>query len=353
MKKFIAVMGMLSFGIVSAQDLDSGLGSLSNQIAEGLIDGNKQKIAIIEFSDLDGNITEFGKFISEELITKLFSTNKVNVIERQLLNKIIDEHRLKFTGLIDESTAKELGRILGVEAICSGTITDLGSKIKINARLISTETGSIFSVAAVAIIKDDVVSKLMNKQPYLQDRKGINTPVVGKGAIFFKEDFSKYDIGDPVSQWGSNFAVILSRTDGKKYISAQDENIMVPIGLRINFPQNFTFGFELTGGCGTYEKNHIYFTLINSKDEEIKIFMEGCATFTAQLPGTDKMKADGYDYQNMQNVKITKNNGVIKVYFNGSFVVSGYFENFGDITAFKISSYLGRYGYANFIGIAQ
>ena len=148
-----------SFGLV--QTLDEGLNALSSQIAAGMTEGNKQKIAVVEFYDLDGKTTELGRYVSEELITRLFTTKKFNVVERQLLNKVIEEHKLNLSGLVDVTTAKELGKILGVDAICAGTITDLGNSVKINARLISTETGSIFAVASTEIQKDEVVRKLM------------------------------------------------------------------------------------------------------------------------------------------------------------------------------------------------
>ena len=121
-----------STSFASVVALDEGLKDLAGQISLGLSEGKKRTIAVVEFSDLDGKTTEFGKFISEELITRLFMLKKFQVVERQLLNKIIQEHKLNMVGVIDQSTAKELGKILGVDAICSGTITDLINSIKIN-----------------------------------------------------------------------------------------------------------------------------------------------------------------------------------------------------------------------------
>ncbi|NOX90634.1 MAG: hypothetical protein GXO77_16650 [Calditrichaeota bacterium] len=143
--------------------LDSQLQLLTDQIVVSLSQKQKSKIAVIEFSDLQGKVTKFGKYLAEELITRLYLTNKFEVIERKLLNKVLQEHRLDLSGLIDAGSAQELGRILGVDAIASGSVTDLGGSVKVNARLISTQTGKIFSVASVTIAKNDVVSKLMGE----------------------------------------------------------------------------------------------------------------------------------------------------------------------------------------------
>jgi len=147
--------------IKGPETLDSQLENLVGQIVADLSQNQKSKIAIIEFSNLQGQTTEFGQYLAEELITRLYLTNKFEVIERQLLNKVLKEHQLNLSGLVDESSARELGKILGVDAIASGSVTDLGNSVKVNARLISTETGKIFSVASVKIFKDDVVRKLM------------------------------------------------------------------------------------------------------------------------------------------------------------------------------------------------
>ena len=79
---------------VETSDLNSKLSNLTNQVVNSMTESKKTKIAVIEFSDLDGNVTEFGKFLSEELITRLFMTKRFEVVERQLLNKVLRDTNL-------------------------------------------------------------------------------------------------------------------------------------------------------------------------------------------------------------------------------------------------------------------
>jgi TolB-like protein len=168
MKKIFLSLIVLFFVIpsilVSQSEMDKRVGDLSEQISKEMSDVKKTTIAVVEFSDLDGNITDFGKFLAEELITRLFQTKKFKVIERQILNKVIKEQKLSLSGLIDPTSAKQLGKVLGVGAIVSGTITDLANTLKVNARLISTESGEVFSVASTEIMKDESVQKLIAKE---------------------------------------------------------------------------------------------------------------------------------------------------------------------------------------------
>ena len=97
------------------------------------------------------------------MITRIFTTGKFEVVERNLLQKVLEEQKLGMTGYIDQETAISLGQILGVDAIITGSITDLGTNVKINARLISTETGSVFAVASINAPKNDMIRKLLGE----------------------------------------------------------------------------------------------------------------------------------------------------------------------------------------------
>ncbi|HEX3044631.1 MAG TPA: FlgO family outer membrane protein [Bacillota bacterium] len=148
----------------AADPLDTTMDNLTSQIVTGAsktMGDEKMRVAVIEFSDLQGNVPDLGKYIAEELTTRLVLTNQFEVVERTLLNKVMAEHKLSLSGLIDVNSAKEIGKILGVAAIISGTITDLGDNVKVNARLINTETGSIAAVASVQLKKNQAIQKLL------------------------------------------------------------------------------------------------------------------------------------------------------------------------------------------------
>jgi len=156
---------------------DKQLDNLSLQIVASLSSEGVTKIAVIEFSDIEGKITNLGRFIAEELITRLYRTGKFEVIERQLLSKVLKEHSLNMSGIIDQNSAIEIGKILGVDAIATGSLTDFGNSIKINARLINTETGKIFSVASGTITKNDAIKDLMDEVPVTISAAGHDSPI--------------------------------------------------------------------------------------------------------------------------------------------------------------------------------
>ncbi|MBD3344239.1 MAG: hypothetical protein GF401_04165 [Chitinivibrionales bacterium] len=142
---------------------DESLDALAGQIVKDLSTFEKKVVALRDFAHLEGKITQLGRFIAEELTTRLYRTGRFEIIERQLLHRTMHEHKLNMMSMVDQQSAVKLGRLIGAQVIASGSLTDLGSSIKVNARLVDTENGKVFSVASVTIPKTTTVASLMSK----------------------------------------------------------------------------------------------------------------------------------------------------------------------------------------------
>jgi TolB-like protein len=163
--------------------LSDGIKDLATQVATNIAKERKQKIAVLPFRELDGQPTVLGTYISEEMVTHLFSIGGIEIVERSMLDKLIGELKLSQTGIIDPETAKKVGKVAGVDAIVTGSITDLQSYVALNCRLIDAQNGKIFAAAQTKIVKDDDVRKIMGSpiaQP-LAERQ-TQTREIGKGS---------------------------------------------------------------------------------------------------------------------------------------------------------------------------
>ena len=112
---------------------------------------NKTKIAVLDF-ELKGEgyeTEDMGEIVAEWFITALVREGRFDVIERSLLNKVLEEQKLSVSGIIDESTATELGKLLGVKVIISGSVLKITSAMEVNARIIDVETASIIAAENV------------------------------------------------------------------------------------------------------------------------------------------------------------------------------------------------------------
>ncbi len=107
--------------------------------------GERMGLAVLPFQT-KGLGTEMGEInVVEQMMTTFFNLNRFKLFERTQLEKILEEQKLGMAGVLDASTAAEIGKGIGVDAIVLGTVTRAGANIGIDARLIDTETAEIIT----------------------------------------------------------------------------------------------------------------------------------------------------------------------------------------------------------------
>jgi TolB-like protein len=114
-------------------------------------DFKKSKIAVLDFQmqGKDYQSTDMGSIVAEWLITALVKEGRFDVVERRLLNKVLSEHQLAMSGVVDDKSISELGKILGVKIIISGAVLHFQNIIEANARIIDVSNGSIIAAESV------------------------------------------------------------------------------------------------------------------------------------------------------------------------------------------------------------
>ncbi len=126
-------------------------------------DFEKTKIAVLDFQ-LQGQgyeTEDMGAIVAEWFITALVKAGRFDVVERAMLKKIITEQKMSMTGVIDESTATQLGKLLGVKIIISGTVLKLQDVLEVNSRIIDVETGSIVAAENVKSVSSTNLQQLI------------------------------------------------------------------------------------------------------------------------------------------------------------------------------------------------
>lgn len=146
---------------------------------------SKRRIAVLDFDyatvhqwvyDIFGSDQDIGKGIADMLVTNLVRNGTYSVIERKQLDQVLREQNFQQSGRADPSSAVQLAKILGVDAIIIGSITQFGrddkklgvggagvhvggigiggfgkksakAVVQIDARIVSTTTAEILGVA--------------------------------------------------------------------------------------------------------------------------------------------------------------------------------------------------------------
>ena len=95
----------------------------------------KKRVAVMNFdyatvksytAAIFGTEQDIGKGIADLVVEKLVQSGQYSVIERKALDKIIAEQNFSNSDRADSNTAAKIARILGVDAIITGSITQFG-----------------------------------------------------------------------------------------------------------------------------------------------------------------------------------------------------------------------------------
>lgn len=160
-----AIFSLSGFNYALAYEKE--IKNLSTTMAEDIAKAGKKTIAVVDFTDLQGNVTELGRFIAEEFSVVLAGSGKgFEVVDRIHLMTILQEHKLAMTGIIDPSTARKLGKIAGVEALVTGTITPFGESVRLSVKILETETAKIIGASSGDIPKTKAIEELLERGIY-------------------------------------------------------------------------------------------------------------------------------------------------------------------------------------------
>ncbi|HEX4966248.1 MAG TPA: CsgG/HfaB family protein [Thermoanaerobaculia bacterium] len=132
--------------------------ALSNAAA-----GDKPRIAVLEFKNKADNQWWYhgGAAAAQDVfVTELVKSGKFRVVDREQLEAMMQEKHLTQSGDIDKGTAMKLGKILGLNYLLTGAVTEYGTTdvggggggvsagkrkfvAALNARLINASTGEV------------------------------------------------------------------------------------------------------------------------------------------------------------------------------------------------------------------
>ena len=327
-----------SFG---SSGIEDGMSEMAVKIVANSKSKNKHSIGITSFPHVNGDYSELSNYISDELVVQLFSVSDsgIEIIERNQMNKIFKELHLSSTGIIDGESIQQLGKLHGVDALVLGSITDLGEQIKINARLVDTETGRVFSAAGIMIPKTNNVKVLMERilEPGHTDDKSSNdhkimlggtgsshtrTEKQEKGTVPYVLNLKQYEIGDIPEELGSVLVAQGKKIKGKRVLRRLNEGDLSIKGLHIH--GDFTLEFTIYGLIyPNYGGKNIKLILYSKGAEALVFAFSGGKGPSVVFGDSSQRFSCGKEWvSEIRRFKIQVKGRVVKLFVNDRFVGS-------------------------------
>ncbi|MBT9548124.1 MAG: tetratricopeptide repeat protein [Candidatus Sericytochromatia bacterium] len=103
------------------------------------------RLVILPFRNLTDKAEDqwLGNSFAESLTMGLLKVRALRVIERNQLTALLKEQQLGQSGLADESSAPQLGKLLGAKVVVIGSYQKVGDMLQANVRLVNAETGQV------------------------------------------------------------------------------------------------------------------------------------------------------------------------------------------------------------------
>ena len=183
------------------------------------------RIAITEFTYGD-EFNDFTRNVQDILYINLIQRG-MTVVEREKMEQVLNELGKSFSGMIDSSTAAEIGKMLGVEAIVVGTVADMGNSFDLRTRLVDVEKGASITAAQIDVVKYPTITKSLSngRRPAIYG-KAISKPTKEGEAV--SEELPKVTVRNLTIEMigckrykdGVNYTLLITNND-------QDRNLSV------------------------------------------------------------------------------------------------------------------------------
>lgn len=146
---------------------------------------SKPTVAVLNFNNgalgkSNEELAPLGKGLQDILIQELSANAGIRVVERDQINRIIEEQKLSTSGQVDKETAVKIGKLLGAKHMVTGGFqTDpKATQLNVTLRVFNVETGEI-EYTTSARDKPDNLFLLINKLAG-QTNKGLKLPDIPK-----------------------------------------------------------------------------------------------------------------------------------------------------------------------------
>lgn len=152
------------------------------------------RIAIGDIVDSRGRVSTHSSDINDQITQSLFQSGRYDVLDREHLNSVMREHALTQSGLIDESSAAALGKMLGSAVLVFGRIqtdkydeqtykgksyTDKKGNIRtpyyrdgiynlaVNLKIIDVQTSKVLAIKTIESTRKKGTSAYNSAAPYI------------------------------------------------------------------------------------------------------------------------------------------------------------------------------------------
>jgi TolB-like protein len=118
--------------------------------------------------------------IAGMMISELAQNPSARVVEREQVQRLLDEQNLGAQGRVDAQTAAKVGKLVGARYVILGNFIDFYGDFRVDVRLVNTETSEIVKTESDLQQREHLFDLIRNVSTRLM--KDANLPALQRGA---------------------------------------------------------------------------------------------------------------------------------------------------------------------------
>ena len=122
------------------------------------------------------NFDALQRGIAGMLISELAANPAARVVEREQVQRVLDEQNLGTSGRVDPQTAARVGKLVGARYMVMGTFIDFYGDFRVDVRLVSVETSEVVKTESERAQRDHLFDIIRSVATKLM--RGANLPAL-------------------------------------------------------------------------------------------------------------------------------------------------------------------------------
>jgi hypothetical protein len=123
-----------------------GIKSFSGQCAERPSKAEAVSVAVLDFQTSGAKLAELGPQAAILIGAQLSNADNLILVERQELEKLLNEEELGAAEIIKPETAAKIGFLSGAKVLITGRVFETGPNLTLVAKIMGTETGRVYGL---------------------------------------------------------------------------------------------------------------------------------------------------------------------------------------------------------------
>ena len=280
-----------SFGqFVSDVLVDSIVKDLTIQFKDRAI----SRVAVLDFTQ-DSGTTKLSLSISEQLKLQLANRNRsIEIVERNYIDRILEEQRLGLNPLFDETKAVDIGKLVSADAIVTGVLSDESGDVRCNVKIIKVETGVL--LGGVSLLLGSAISFTESPDPLVtKDRALISARnVVNSSDSDYLLLMNGREIPCQIlADTGTVFLMQLTKPNGRVIEREIHKNEVFSVTKRGETEQILYLQDEILGNIYSADEMRFYLAGENDARQNFKAWPTFAVGF-ALCAGVSVWGGDGY-----------------------------------------------------------